>query len=49
VKIGPDSVKLKNFQLEAIAGERLMKIQQAGKGLACAAVICELWRLAVAL
>jgi hypothetical protein len=28
--------------------ERLVKTQQAGKSLACA-VICELWRLAVAL
>jgi hypothetical protein len=32
--------------LEAVAGERLVKTQQAGK---CAVVICELWRLAVAL
>jgi hypothetical protein len=30
--------------LEAIARERLVKTQQAGKGLACAVVICELWR-----
>jgi hypothetical protein len=35
--------------LEAVAKERLMKTQQAGKGLASVAVICELWRLAVAL
>jgi hypothetical protein len=35
--------------LEAGARERLMKIQQAGKGLAGAVVICEMWRLAVAL
>jgi hypothetical protein len=35
--------------LEAIARERLVKTQQAGKGLADAVVICELWRLAVAL
>jgi hypothetical protein len=35
--------------LEAVAREHLVKIQQAGKGLADAVVICELWRLAVAL
>jgi hypothetical protein len=35
--------------LEAVARERLVKTQQAGKGLAGAVVICELWRLAVAL
>jgi hypothetical protein len=35
--------------LEAVAKERLVKIQQAGKGLAGAVVICELWRLAIAL
>jgi hypothetical protein len=34
--------------LVAVARERLVKTQQAGKGLACAVVICELWRLAVA-
>jgi hypothetical protein len=34
--------------LEAVARERLMK-QLAGKGLAGALVVCELWRLAVAL
>jgi hypothetical protein len=34
---------------EAVARERLMKTQQAGKGLGDAVVICELWRLAVAL
>jgi hypothetical protein len=34
--------------LEAIARELLMT-QQAGKGLMGAVVICELWRLAVAL
>jgi hypothetical protein len=36
-------------QLEAVARERLVKTQQAGKDLACAVVICELWRLAMAL
>jgi hypothetical protein len=35
--------------LEAIARERLVKIQQAGKGLAGVVVICELWTSAVAL
>jgi hypothetical protein len=35
--------------LEAVARERLVNIQQAGKGLAGVVVICELWRLAVAL
>jgi hypothetical protein len=35
--------------LEAIARERLVKTQQAGNGLAGAVMICELWRLAVAL
>jgi hypothetical protein len=29
--------------------EKLVKTQQAGKGLAFAVVICEFWRLAVAL
>jgi hypothetical protein len=35
--------------LEAIAKERLLKTQQAGKGLARAVVLSRLWRLAVAL
>jgi hypothetical protein len=35
--------------LEAVARERLVKAQQAGKSLAVAVVICELWRLALAL
>jgi hypothetical protein len=35
--------------LETIASEWLVKTQQAGKGLGCAVVICELWRIAVAL
>jgi hypothetical protein len=35
--------------LEAAAREWLLKTQQAGKNLAGAVVICELWRLAVAL
>jgi hypothetical protein len=30
--------------LEAVTRERLAKTQQAGKGLAGAVVICELWR-----
>jgi hypothetical protein len=35
--------------LEAFTRERLVKPQQAGKGLAGAVVIFELWGLAVAL
>jgi hypothetical protein len=35
--------------LEAAVREQLVKTQQAGKGLAGAMVICELWRLTVAL
>jgi hypothetical protein len=35
--------------VEAVAREWLVKTQQAGKCLARAVVICELWGLAVAL
>jgi hypothetical protein len=35
--------------LKAVTRERLVKTQLAEKGLADAVVICELWRLAVAL
>jgi hypothetical protein len=35
--------------LEAVTRERLVKTQQTREGLADAVVICELWRLAVAL
>jgi hypothetical protein len=35
--------------LEAIAREWLVKTQQAGKGIAGAVIIRELWRLAVAM
>jgi hypothetical protein len=43
-------VKLKNLHcIEAVARERMVKTQQAGKFSAGAVVICELWRLAVAL
>jgi hypothetical protein len=35
--------------LEAVARVRLVKTQQAGKGLACAVVNCEVWRLEIAL
>jgi hypothetical protein len=35
--------------LEVVSRERLVKTQEAGKGLAGGVVICELWRLAVAL
>jgi hypothetical protein len=34
---------------EDVVRERLVKTQQAGKRLAGAVVICEVWRLAVAL
>jgi hypothetical protein len=44
VKEGPEEFSL----LEAVARERMVKTQQAGKGLA-GAVISEFWRLAVAL
>jgi hypothetical protein len=45
VKIKPECMKL----IKAAARERLVKTQQAGRGLTGAVVICELWRLAVAL
>jgi hypothetical protein len=35
--------------LDAVDREQLVKTHQAGKGLTSAVVICELWRLAVAL
>jgi hypothetical protein len=35
--------------LEATAREQLAKTQHAGKGLVGAVVICEMWRLVVAL
>jgi hypothetical protein len=35
--------------LEAISREWLVKTQQAGRDLACAVVICKVWRLAMAL
>jgi hypothetical protein len=35
--------------LEAVTKDRPVKTQQAGKSLAGAVVICELWSLAVAL
>jgi hypothetical protein len=35
--------------LEAVTLERLVKTQQAGNSLACAVVICKVWRLAMAL
>jgi hypothetical protein len=35
--------------LEAVAREWLVKTEQAGKNLAGAVVICDLWRLSVAL
>jgi hypothetical protein len=35
--------------LEAVTRERLVKTEQAGKGLAGAVVICKVWRSAMAL
>jgi hypothetical protein len=35
--------------LETVSRERLVKTQQAGKGLAGAVVICEVWKSAIAL
>jgi hypothetical protein len=35
--------------LEAVAKKQLLKIQQAGNGLAFAAVICEVWKSATVL
>jgi hypothetical protein len=49
VKSGPERVKLKNLLLEAVATERLVKAQSAGKGLVSAVVIPKVWRLAIAL
>jgi hypothetical protein len=39
----------KSPMLGAVARELPLKTQQAEKGLACAVVICELWRFAVTL
>jgi hypothetical protein len=35
--------------LEAVTRERMVKTQQAGKGLAGAVVICKVWKIAIAL
>jgi hypothetical protein len=35
--------------LEAVTRKRLVKTQQAGKGLVVVVVLCELWRLAMTL
>jgi hypothetical protein len=35
--------------LEAISRERLVKTQQASKGLAGAVLICEMWKSAIVL
>jgi hypothetical protein len=35
--------------LEAITSERLVKTQQTEKDLACAVVICKVWKLAAVL
>jgi hypothetical protein len=49
VKTEPECLKLVNLQLEVVARKRLVKTQQAEKGLVGAVVIYELWRLAVVL
>jgi hypothetical protein len=49
VKRGLERVAEEYPLLEAVARELLVKTQQAGRGLAVAVVICELWRLAMAL
>jgi hypothetical protein len=56
-KAGRDSPFRENFSaeaeesplLEAVTREWLVKKQQTGKDLACAVVICKVWRLAMAL
>jgi hypothetical protein len=45
VKVEPEESLL----LWAFARERLLKTRQAGKSLVAVVMICELWRLAVAL
>jgi hypothetical protein len=47
--LNPSGEAEESLLLEAAAKERLMKTQQAGKGLAGAVVICELWGLVMAL
>jgi hypothetical protein len=49
VKTGLELEAQESPLLEGIARKRQVKTQKAGKGLAGAVVICELWRLAVAL
>jgi hypothetical protein len=49
VKTGLEPEAEESPLLEAVARERLVKTQQAGKGLADSVAICELWRLAVVL
>jgi hypothetical protein len=46
---GLEGGKLKTLLLKAVAREWLINMQQAGKGLASAVVICKVWRLVVAL
>jgi hypothetical protein len=43
-------MEAEEFQLvDAVARERLVKTQQAGKGVTVAVVICKVWRPAIAL
>jgi hypothetical protein len=46
---GPERVKLKNLHCRSRCYGTAGETQRAGKFLAGAMVICELWRLAVAL
>jgi hypothetical protein len=49
VKRRHEHLTLKNLQSEAAATEQLVKTRQAGKGFMGTVVICELWKLAIAL
>jgi hypothetical protein len=44
-----EAVRIESALLEVVARERLVKTQHARKGLEYAVVICELWKLWVAL
>jgi hypothetical protein len=47
---GPECLKLKNLhRYKPLPGNGWYKTQQAGKGLAVAEVICEMWKLALPL
>jgi hypothetical protein len=46
---GPEHGKLESPMLEAVTRKRLVKKLHAGEDLVFAAVICELWKSAIAL